>query len=344
MRLRGHRGFTLIELLVVIAIIAVLIALLLPAVQSAREAARRAQCINNLKQLGLAMHNYHSAIGTFPLMNSIAYSDVNVTTEWGTWSAQAFLLPYMEQTPIYNTINYSWTSWYGLNYQYPNPINSTAWNTKVNSFLCPSDYMAGSNNINSYLGCYGTTTDCWNSDSMGVFAHKNAYSLAAIQDGSSNTMAFSESLVGANSGTIKYRSGPALNISPTRYLDATQDANSISVITGYMQQCQQAFATNQYISNNKGYRWAPGSPGLTFFNSLIPPNSKQYQYTGCRLDCQGCGMDFGDFLNVSSNHPGGVNALMADGSVKFIKDSIQQTTWWALGTKDKGEVLSADSY
>src|SRR5690349_5692103 len=96
-----RRGFTLIELLVVIAIIAVLISLLLPAVQSAREAARRAQCVNNLKQMGLAMHNYHQAVGTFPMGNTIGYSYVGTQTTWGTFSAHALLLPYMEQTPVY---------------------------------------------------------------------------------------------------------------------------------------------------------------------------------------------------------------------------------------------------
>src|SRR4051795_7219477 len=107
MKSRTRRGFTLIELLVVIAIIAVLIALLLPAVQAAREAARRSQCINNLKQLGLGLHNYHQALGVFPLGNAVAYSDPGVQTEWGTWSAQAFLLPYMEQQPIYNSMNFA---------------------------------------------------------------------------------------------------------------------------------------------------------------------------------------------------------------------------------------------
>ena len=113
-RLR-RRGFTLIELLVVIAIIAVLISLLLPAVQSAREAARRAQCTNNLKQMGLAMHNYHSAVGTFPMGNTIAnayYSPMPSPTSWGTFSAHALMLPYMEQTPLYNSCNFNWNIWY----------------------------------------------------------------------------------------------------------------------------------------------------------------------------------------------------------------------------------------
>src|SRR3954447_4227848 len=139
------RGFTLIELLVVIAIIAVLISLLLPAVQSAREAARRAQCINNLKQMGLAMHNYHQATGSFPLANTLAYSDVGQQTDWGTWSAHAMMLPYMEQGPLYNACNFSWDAWYqgSTNSWTGHPANTTVWRAIVGTFLCPSDGLAG---------------------------------------------------------------------------------------------------------------------------------------------------------------------------------------------------------
>src|SRR5437660_6072179 len=108
---RRARGFTLIELLVVIAIIAVLIALLLPAVQSAREAARRAQCLNNLKQIGLGLHNYHSTHNSFPLSETAAWQDAyggGYVSDWGTWSAHALLLGYMEGQPIYNSCNFNW--------------------------------------------------------------------------------------------------------------------------------------------------------------------------------------------------------------------------------------------
>jgi prepilin-type N-terminal cleavage/methylation domain-containing protein len=138
---RKRRGFTLIELLVVIAIIAVLIALLLPAVQAAREAARRAQCTNNLKQIGLAMHNYHQTNDKFPQGMSESTSVLGSYTgyaNWGEWSAQSMLLPYMEQTPIYNSINFCYDNIYGSG----GSTNLTASTRVINGFLCPSDTQA----------------------------------------------------------------------------------------------------------------------------------------------------------------------------------------------------------
>src|SRR5438094_403042 len=131
METRIRRGFTLIELLVVIAIIAVLIALLLPAVQSAREAARRIQCTNNLKQLGIAMHNYLTAINAFPMTETVAFGYVGYSSDWGAWSAQSLLLGYLEGQPIYNSCNFSWTVWWGTGLS----INSTALNTTIMTFV-----------------------------------------------------------------------------------------------------------------------------------------------------------------------------------------------------------------
>src|SRR5438309_6333244 len=132
---KARRGFTLIELLVVIAIIAVLIALLLPAVQSAREAARRIQCVNNLKQIGLGMHNYHSANNAFPLSDTVAWCGYGYNSDWGAWSAHALLLGYMEGQPIYNNCNFNWVAYFSQGFK----INLTVTNTIVNSFICPSD-------------------------------------------------------------------------------------------------------------------------------------------------------------------------------------------------------------
>ena len=162
--MKANRGFTLIELLVVISIIAVLISLLLPAVQSAREAARRIQCTNNLKQLALALHNYISATGALPpgIDNTMTYlgqAPPGSLSTWTSWSPQALLLPYVEQGPLYNAANFSWNCCY-VSAQ-ADATNSTVYNTRIAAFLCPSDALAGQQNINSYYGSIGTSTDSY---------------------------------------------------------------------------------------------------------------------------------------------------------------------------------------
>jgi prepilin-type N-terminal cleavage/methylation domain-containing protein/prepilin-type processing-associated H-X9-DG protein len=352
-----RRGFTLIELLVVIAIIAVLIALLLPAVQSAREAARRGQCLNNLKQIGIALHNYHTALNTFPMSDTKAWTDAygGYTTDWGTWSAQSLLLGYVEGQPIYNSCNFNWAIWFGSGVG----INSTATRTIVNIFICPSDSKSPdapslncfqwTGHTNNYVGNLGTTTWQWSPDSTGIFAHSNCYGVQNITDGTSNTIAFSEGLI-SSGNWVKWRDGVASGDyqqqgggkSPS----AVYDANSaIPAVMKDLQTCTQYFLNKQNpAGNDKGYRWAAGSPGVSSFNTIVPPNSTNYPWGGCRLDCNGCGFEFGEFQNATSNHPGGVNVMMGDGSVKFIKNSISMPIWWALGTKANGEVVSSDSY
>ena len=347
-----RKGFTLIELLVVIAIIAVLIALLLPAVQAAREAARRAQCTNNLKQLGLALHNYHSAVGSFPMGSLIAYPDpppAGALTSWGTWSAQSLMLPYLEQTPLYNSINFDWTSWYDTGAA----INSTAWNLNIQSFYCPSDGQTGKFNNNNYFGSIGTTTDFSNGgpsgtgSSTGIFAHLLTFSIADVTDGTSNTIAFSEGLVGTvPSVQARWRDDLSTAAGQKAYL---YDANSnIPLVMTDLQSCSTWWTqkTNlPTVANSHGFRWGVGDPGDSLFQTLVPPNSTTYPWADCRMDCgPTCGAVFTGYHNATSNHPGGVNVTMSDGSVRFVKASIGMQTWWALGTKANGEVLSSDSY
>jgi prepilin-type N-terminal cleavage/methylation domain-containing protein/prepilin-type processing-associated H-X9-DG protein len=343
------RGFTLIELLVVIAIIAVLIALLLPAVQAAREAARRSQCLNNMKQLGLAMHNYHQAVGTFPMGNTIAAYSYSTApqgqTTWGTFSAHALLLPYLEQQPLYNACNFNWNVWYGTG----NAINSTVWNTKVAAYLCPSDANAGNSFLNSYYGSYGTGTNPWSSQTNGIFAPENSsVSIAAVTDGTSNSISHVEGLTGS---TVKYNApwrqyiSGVLGSVPCCLLLNDARTNLPAVMT-VAQKCMSMIQAGQYGTNNdRGLRWQTGSPGLSLTNIIITPNSSQYQFSGCRWDCSaGCGVDFGHLHVPSSNHPGGVNTLFADGSVRFVKNGVNQLIWMSLGSIDGGEPISSDAY
>jgi prepilin-type N-terminal cleavage/methylation domain-containing protein/prepilin-type processing-associated H-X9-DG protein len=377
---RLNRGFTLIELLVVIAIIAVLIALLLPAVQSAREAARRIQCTNNLKQIGLATHNYASSAGSFPLGISNNPQGAPGAPQYGaTWSsfgAQALLLPYMEQVPIYQAANFSWGPWVN---------NDTVNNAVIAAFLCPSDPGAqggawNTAHTNSYNASYGATTsglsgwgnNCNTSnyigcvtpaDSSGVFTYGIAYGFQAITDGTSNTVAFAEKLCGQN-GQNYYKQGvgPGQTYrgnmvaipggAPAAAVQLNAFTSPADVLAA-LQVCSQTFqaaATSTSvgaIQDYPGWRWAVGMSGMTLFNTIQVPNDT---YGGCNYDSNGSPAYQTDWPNggfsygASSAHPGGVNAAMADGSVRFVKSSIAQNIWWSLGTRNGGEVISADQY
>jgi prepilin-type N-terminal cleavage/methylation domain-containing protein/prepilin-type processing-associated H-X9-DG protein len=361
---KTFRGFTLIELLVVIAIIAVLIALLLPAVQAAREAARRAQCSNNMKQIGLAMHNYHTGIGSFPSNSNQTTGGYSVSgtyqSTWGTWSAAAMMLPYLEQSPLYNASNFSWVSGWGVGYS----INSTVTNTTINAFICPSDGMSpvpitpsaiqandGANN--NYFASLGTSTQYWMPDTTGVFTYGNGgnipgktYGIQSIFDGTSNTIAYGEALVGDFSiQFVKWRDGPQATQTGVAIL---QDAstNPAGVLTD-LQNCAAAFLipATSAATNIKGMRWAQNDPSFGVFNTIVPPSSTQYPFGWCSLGAvTSNNSTAGQYQNANSNHPGGANFLFCDGSVHFIKSSISMKTYWALGTKANGEVISSDSY
>ena len=370
-----HRrgGFTLIELLVVIAIIAVLIALLLPAVQSAREAARRAQCTNNLKQIGLSALNFESTNGKLP--DGFGPMPLYPNTGVGRANPQALLLSFLEGSATYNAFNFQWD----LNQTSGSP-NYTAQTQIVSAYNCPSDpstvrfsgTLLGYSNYFASLGgtaCQltGGTTPTFsyeepNSNTLGAFnvtvnetATQTAASggpnpdyqkvtssvtLSSITDGTSNTVMFSEvkkSPISVYTGSCT-SGGGFDNV----YFVSSSGFNRQSVLNS--SPCQALTNCNGY-SNRIYYR------GQQYYRNFIPegyyshtivPNSRNFD---CGVYVGGLMIDFAAaHLAARSYHPGGVNGVNIDGSVHFYKSTVAPLVWYALGTRSGGEVISSDSY
>ncbi len=366
-----RRGFTLIELLVVIAIIAVLIALLLPAVQAAREAARRAQCMNNLKQAGLALHNYHSTLNTFPVgfffpnppnpggSNAQGIPDLH----W-RWSVLAQMSPYMEQAAVYNALNFNWPiapgpgasgPFAGYTAYKPFPQNTTAMMTKVNFFLCPSDGMTaqvtlpdgvntfGPSNYHfctgngqpgtSYVGDAGNPTN-GAQPANGAFILGPPQSASTILDGTSNTVAASEGLIGSAVGATTTTAG-ATPVPPDVRRAAVYVSSTPLPDKGPTVGCNTAIAGWRL---DKGYAWWDGDYRSGLYNHYLTPNSRTY-------DCWQSSPPHDPAIKAArSNHPGGVNVLFCDGHTQFAKDSVSVATWRGLSTRAGGEVISGDAF
>ncbi len=345
MKTSSRPGFTLIELLVVISIIAVLIALLLPAVQAAREAARRSQCVNNLKQIGLAIQNYISTNDALP-PNGV---DLTKQPAWyPDHSMKCRILGFLEQQALFNSINFSRSvnpSW-GGDTTYTNVTLSS---TKVNAYLCPSDGNPGDQSVFATVGGVNYTVASSNyANTMGlaptytnnkengpayflgqsIYNASNVIGLANVTDGTSNSAIFSEFVKGGGSGT---------NGTATRFTSLLGTTFEISWSTktgtpyGDYQVCQKATALE---ADNRGQFWThqDNLRGGGYFHTN-PPNTKS---------CNGGWWPTG-WMAATSFHPGGVNVAFLDGSVHFVKNSVNYVTWMAIGTIAGGEVISGDA-
>ncbi len=335
---RGYarrNGFTLIELLVVIAIIAVLVALLLPAVQQAREAARRTQCKNHLKQLGLAMHNYESAQRVFPgLSSDSAYG----------FSVQAKLLPFVEQGNLQDLINFDIPLMVGSGgAQAMNPVHAPVAGQVIPLFLCPSDGQTpifvnsntGGNQFagTNYVGCTGSGTGT-NYDtrgpSDGMFWWGSAVRFRDVTDGTSNTLMFSESLLGNGIDTTA-----AVDLDPRRQMAQYGGGGMGAAGEGFTgdpghNPNLSVAASGAATGSGRGrMSWIWGREHLTTFNAYPSPNSYLPDVTR---------NGFGWFA-ARSWHRGGVNVLLVDGSVRFASENIDIVTWRHLATRAGGEVV-----
>jgi prepilin-type N-terminal cleavage/methylation domain-containing protein/prepilin-type processing-associated H-X9-DG protein len=375
-------GFTLIELLVVIAIIAVLIALLLPAVQSAREAARRSQCTNNMKQLGLAVANYESSTTAYPqCYGQVAPWDPANSyptagdSGWGNFSVHALVLPYMEGGTIYNAINFKISSADNLD----NGIQATAIGTQVNSFLCPSSGLpngtlysclgvAPFDNIrypgNNYWASVGPTVIPWSSATPpppGIFSivgpgDLGVVRVSAVTDGTSNTIAFGEWKIGDfNSSQLSLQDAIDILQNSVGSFGSWNNTTSSSMPTAtlpnfqaFLNACQGAAPASIQGGNNwktnKSMLGRDWNQGM-FGHTLgttLLPPNSPYY--NCNMEHWGGDFDAPGMYNLSSFHPGGANVAFADGSVRFVKSSTAQNIIWSLGSKAGAEVLSSDQY
>jgi prepilin-type N-terminal cleavage/methylation domain-containing protein/prepilin-type processing-associated H-X9-DG protein len=322
-----RRGFTLIELLVVIAVIGLLIALLLPAVQAARESARRASCQNHLKQFGLALAYYEAAHRVFPF----GVGGGGPAGRTPRWSAPSQLLPDLEQEALFHSLNFAGVPW--LHDPVLGAMNQTTLRTRVDVFLCPSDVdqivePTGLAHIN-YRGNAGTLPYNQYRDSpdgtgrnTGVFWYQGAVKLADIRDGSSQTASFSERCLGV-----------------TAHADPSSD---YYLVDAEVASCRAAgpSTTPRFTGPYEwsGGRWADGNALYTRYHHIFPPLEPSCLLGGSEDN------DSPSVVTATSRHRGGVNLLLVDGSVRFVRGTVADAPWRALGSITGGEVVRQDEF
>ncbi len=318
------RGFTLIELLVVISVLALLIALLLPAVQAARESSRRLACQNNLKQIGLALANYE----TLHRVNPFGVGGGGPPSYVPRWSPHSQVLPDLEQIALFNSLNFSFVPW--THQTQFGPPNVTALSVQIAAFLCPSDtdQIGDSLGHNNYRTSAGTMPYDLKNDSpdktgrnTGVFWYQSSVGTVTIRDGTSSTAMASERCLGVP---------PHPDLLADYYLTAPS-----------IPACSRATPrlTPRYINPVEwsGGRWGDGDMFYTRYHSILTPNQPSCNFGSDDWNGQ-------VIVTASSRHPGGVNLMLVDGSVRFVKDTINSQVWQSLGTIAGGEVVSVDQY
>jgi prepilin-type N-terminal cleavage/methylation domain-containing protein/prepilin-type processing-associated H-X9-DG protein len=388
--IRPPRGFTLIELLVVIAIIGVLIALLLPAVQSARESARRTQCLNNLKQLALAISNYHTQTNVLPAQTTENAGVVGKSAAvqwWTSWTAS--LLPHIEQQPLYNALNFNAPM---LEMAPPlSGANTTVALVTIATLLCPSESLerspsfsfssgasgyTGQFAVSNYAGNYGgpamikacSGTIIPNQGKNNLVFNQIAQSggkppttagpirVQMVTDGMSTTALLSEHLLAADplqsSAATPLTPG---NVAGKRGLfpvasSVVLDQASASAAQSFLAACKGLPATTTATSTGSfGAQWLLSCDFATANNAythFMTPNGISCAGTpdASTFISNSTWGGIGAAITATSNHPGGVHVAFGDGSVKFVKDSIDPRTWWGLGTRAGREVISGDAY
>ena len=349
-----------------IAIIGVLVGLLLPAVQAAREAARRMQCGNNVKQVGLALHNYHAAFQNFPMQ---AGGTGGLPGNNSILSYLVPLLPFMEQQPLWEQISGTYTSSNDVTYPPMGPVpwdmGYDPWRTTVGTFRCPSDPaqpVAGQGGVSNYSACVGDGIPWTDKGGLndyreeqqaqalmflrGVFKPRHFTRIRDIMDGTSNTIMVGE--IVADNGNREIIAQPAFVGGAPMHFNPTAAECTTNAINPERPQFWLPSVELHYGNAwKRGHRWSCGLPMYTSVNTVRPPNSES---------CQAANTDGQDgTYTVASRHPGGAHVAMADGSVRFITETIDagdQTVgitaagmaspygvWGGLGTAASGEVV-----